>query len=485
MTEVPREGARQPGVISAVPALAAMGRAVLLLLFVALLAPQPVVLPLKTALRTALEAEARHDHAARADALETAAARLPYSSALEYRSGLADLAAGRFDSAARRIRTAASQDGWTSESRTALGDALAGLGHVDAAAVEWEIALAEVPTDRGLLARLASYYERAGRYPEAIELLGQLGQSGDLAAYYRLTILTAALTPVDALARIAILEARAPDLAPVLGTLRSAIETGRMSGNDAYTKAVVGLAFVQLREWALAEIALSQALAAEPGFAEAYAYLGLAQDMQHKDGLMAYDNAIRLDPESPLIQFLTGLHWRRLENSDRALPYLMAAQGLDPDNPAVAAEIGGAHASLGNITAAEHWLVRAVQLDQRNPAFWLLLARFYVDHEYQVAEAGLPAARMAAGLDPDSPQAADTLGFALVLTGDLVNGRKFLDLALAADDSLASAHYHLGHLLGLQGARQAAESHLQRALALDPEGSIGGLALKALAHLAP
>jgi tetratricopeptide (TPR) repeat protein len=349
------------------------------------------------------------------------------------------------------------------------------------------LALADAPNDDTLLARLANSYEAAGLYPEAIGALTELARvRGDnTAVFYRLALLTAATAPDQALSRLALASDVAPELSEPLRLVMAAIEDGRSSGDEAYTFGRVGYALIQLKEWPLAEVALTQAIQRDGQYADAFAYLGLAQDMQAKDGLPNYEQALALAPDSALVQFLTGLHWRRLGNSNSALPYLKTAQALDPQNPAVAAEIGGAYAALGDLTSAEIWFTEAVRMDEQNPDFWLLLARFYVDNEYHVAELGLPAARMAVGLDPENALAADALGYALQLTGDLANAEKMLLRALELDSGLASGYYHLGLLYQKQGRPAEAETVLNHTLALDPEGLYGGLALKALATLSP
>ena len=195
---------------------------------------------------------------------------------------------------------------------------------------------------------------------------------------------------------------------------------------------------IQLGEWPLAEVALTQAVNRDGGYADAFAYLGLAQDMQAKDGLPTYEQALVLAPEFAAGAVLDGAALApRWATPNSALPYLKTAQALDPQNPAVAAEIGGAYAALGDLTSAEIWFAEAVRKDEQNPAFWLLLARFYVDNEYHMEELGLPAARMAVGLNPESALAADALGYALVLTGDLANAEKMLLRALELDNASA------------------------------------------------
>ena len=465
----------------------ALARGVLLLVLVLIAGFQPGVQAIRRDYQAAQAAAASKSFGAAADALADAAARLPYSGYAANRAGLAEISAGRFDDAIRHLFAAVALDGWTTARRVALGDAYLGKGDAHSAVAQWETALADDPKNDGVLARLANQYEAAGRYSDAVNVLNQLAQlrPQDAAVYYRLALLTAATSPEDAPARLALAAGVSPSLSPATKTLIDAIQEGEATGDRAYVFGKVGYALVQLSEWRLAEEALTHAVTLNPQYADAFAYLGLARDRQNKDGLDAYQTAVKLAPQSPLALYLLGLHWRRAGDSNTALPYLLAAQKLDPQNPAIAAEIGGAYASTGDLTNGEICLSEAVKRDDQNPQWWLLLAKFYMDNEYHVAELGLPAARRAANLDPKSGPAADIFGYALVLTGDLVNGEKMLQQALSLGGDTASTAYHLGVLYLRQNRKPEAEIAFKHALTLDPDGFYGGLALKALGALTP
>jgi len=467
---------------------AAVGaRAVVLLALLALAGFQPGVLAISRDYQAANAATANKDYATAATALADAAARLPYSGYAANRAGLAEISAGRFDDAIRSLFRATDIDGWTTARRVALGDAYLGKGDAASAVSQWETALATDPTDDGLLARLANLYEAAGRYADAATVLNQLVQlrPTDPAVYYRLALLTAATNPEAAPAKLALAAGVSPSLAPATQVVLAAIQAGQASGDRAALFGKVGYALIQLTEWRLAEEALTQAVTLNPQYGDAFAYLGLAKDRQNKDGLADYETAVKLTPQSPLVQYLLGLHWRRVGDSNTALTYLLAAEKLDPQNPAVAAEIGGAYASTGDLPNGELWLSQAVKADDQNPQWWLLLAKFYVDNNYHLAELGLPAARRAVQLAPKSGPAADVLGFALVLTGDLANGEIALHQALTLGGDSASVYYHLGVLYQNQTRLPEAEAAFKHALSLDPDGVYGGLALKALSALTP
>ena len=70
-------------------------RALLLLLAVLWLAPQPILRPIAALLAAAQAATTAEDYPAAADALANAAARLPYDAYLIHRAGLSEISAGR------------------------------------------------------------------------------------------------------------------------------------------------------------------------------------------------------------------------------------------------------------------------------------------------------------------------------------------------------------------------------------------------------
>jgi tetratricopeptide (TPR) repeat protein len=448
----------------------------------------PVALPAAFQRATALTAEQKYLEAA--EVLNDAARRLPYESRALVLAGSADISAGRFESAVGRLRRAADLGGWTPSLHIAVGDALNGQGDTANAITEWELALAAWPDANvpdALLERLANAYEQVGRLAEASALLNRRLQSGtaDPLVLYRQALLLAATSPAEATGSLAAVAQLSTDYAPNAQALLNAVQTGLNAGDEAYLFGVVGLQLVQMQEWALAEKALTQAVGLNNQFADAYAYLGLALDSQGKNGQPAYESALQLAPNSPLTQYLYGLHFRNLGQSGQALPYLLAAQQLDAQNPAIAAELGGAYAAQNDLPNAEIWFTQAVTLAPQNPQFWLLLARFHVDNEWKVADLGLPAARQAVGLNPSSALANDALGYALIITGDLVNGQKKLEEAMALDPSLSSIYYHLGQLYFIQGKTEEASAAFNRTLNLDPQGQYGKLAIQALAKIAP
>lgn len=438
------------------------------------------------AARQALSAEPQ-DLAAASSALDRAVARLPYDGLTQFRGGQIALASGDADSAVSRFKTAFTLIDVGAPEHLALGDAFLAQGRRAEAVDQFETARDLAPGQPEPLARLAWAYEADARWADAAAALAQLSQAGAATPdqIYRLAVLTAATDPATAGARLAV-AAEVPSVHQAQARhLLDAVTTATGQDDQAFAFATVGIALVQLEEWPLAEVALQKAVDANNGFADAFAYLGLAQDRQGKDGEPALAQAAALAPESPLVSFLYGLHYRGLSESAKAIPWLHKAQAADPANPAIAAELGGAYAATGDLTNGEEWFRKAVSLNDRDGQFWLLLARFYVDREYKIAEEGLPAARMAVGLNPNSALAADALGYALILTGDGLTGQQELERALSLEPHLAAAQYHLGVYYVGVGQVEKAEPYFDQVLVLDPTGPYGDLALKAKALISP
>ncbi len=432
--------------------------------------------------RRALGAEPQDLETARA-ALARAADRLPYDGLTQYRAGQVALAAGDAEAALARFQAAFSLIDVGAAEHVALGDAYLAQGKRAEAVAEFETARAADPQNTNTLGRLAKAYEADARYADAVAALAQLSQAGaaDAQQLYRLGVLTSVVEPSAAASRLAVAaEVPSPYQAPARQLL-DAVSRATAQTDPALVYGTIGIALVQLAEWPPAEAALQQAVTANDTFADAFAYLGLARDRQGKDGAQALAQAAALTPDSPLVNFLYGLHFRSLSQSADALPWLHKAQAADPNNPAIAAELGGAYAATGDLANGEVWFRKAVSLNDRDGQFWLLLARFYVDRDYKIADEGLPAARMAVGLNPNSALAADALGYALVLTGDGLTGKQELERALDLDPGSAAANYHLGAYFLSANDAETAKIYFNQAMALDPQGPYGDLAVKALA----
>ncbi len=418
-------------------------------------------------------------------AIADAYARQPWNAARAESAGLAALGVGDTTAAQAALEDAVAIKGWTPELHIAMGDVYNETGDSKSALAEWEAALPDRPADPKLLPRRAVAYDSADLYPQAVAALSTLVglQPGDAVAQYRLGVLLSVIDPPSAPSHLALAAAQDAAVQPFADSLNQAITAGLDTKDSSYTAAIVGYTLIGLKEYGLAKASLLNAVSSRPDFAEAYAYLGLAEDQLGNDGTYAYDRAVAIDDKLPLVHYLLGLHYRRAQDHDKAVVELQRAFELDPSNAAAAAELGSAFTEQADLETAEIWYTQAVNVAPRDANFWILLANFYLDHGLKVETTGLLAAEKAAELAPGSAEAHDAVGYGEYLNRRFDLAERALLKAQSLDPQSARVYYHLG-LVYVDTARiSEARQALQTAVALDPGGPIATLALQTLARL--
>src|SRR5574341_804752 len=353
-----------------------------------------------------------------------------------------------------------------------------------AQAAESELRAGHYNTAELYLNQLAEIYMSRREWAKAAQVLQLLTQVAptDARLFYRLGLIQALDQPdwaAAALSRAISLDERLNErLLPLRATL-----INREGEPPDLLYARLGLIYLTLGEYPLSEEALSRALALNPAYGEALAYLAYVRIRQGKPGLGAAQQAIALNPDSPIVLYLAGLAWMEHERSVQARALFEKAHELDPRNPAFAAEIGSTYRAESAYEWAELWMNEAAYLAGDDVRFQILLVQFYVDEEYLVAEKGLPLARTLAEQHPDNAQAREALGWAYFLTGQIDLARDELTMALALQPDLARAHFHYAVLLETEGRLADAITHYNRASLLEPDGSFGALARRALKRL--
>lgn len=417
--------------------------------------------------------------------IDDAYARQPWRSDRAEAAGMAALAVADYDSARAKLEAAVALKGWTPNLHNAMGDAYKGSGDLAKAVEQWELALPDKRTDPYLLTKLSNAYESQARYPDAAAMLRTLVavQPGNAVAQYRFGAILSVTDPASAPAHLELAAGLDESVKPQADSLNKAVVAGLDSDDPAYSAGVIGYTLVGLQEYALAKESLLNAIAAKPDFAQAYAYLGLAEDRLGNDGLYAYQRALSLDQKLALGHYLLGLHYRRQRDNDQAIPALKRAFELDPSYAAAAAELGSAYAEEADLQTAELWYAQAVNIAPDDANFWLLLAQFYLDHELKVTEAGLPAAQQAAALAPGSAIAHDAVGYGYYLLGQLDLAEPELLKAQGLDQRYNKVYFHLGLLYLDTNRPDEAKRALETAVALDPDNPLAGSALQAMAHL--
>ncbi len=361
-----------------------------------------------------------------------------------------------------------------------LGDAYLHSGDTDAAMAAWEKARLGVGAEE-ITRRYLEVHLGVGDIPAVaadLQTLVELRPT-DVRLRYQLGLHLAALQPESALPHLAQVADLDPALKPGAERLAGSIRTALLAGDPAYTLLESGRALASIGEWALAAEAFRGSIAAEPNYAEAWAYLGEATQQlavygspeiegQTADsgppsvaslaeyGLAELEKALQLDSNSLPANTLIALYWQRQGRYDLALEYLNRVTALFPDDPTLQAQLGSTLALSSDLEAALKAYRRGVELAPLQAEPWRLLAGFCVLHEYLLKEEGLPAARRAAALDPSDPANLDTLGQALLLLEDFSTSQRFFESALELDSGYAPAQVHLGLVYALQGDTQKA-----------------------------
>lgn len=305
----------------------------------------------------------------------------------------------------------------------------------------------------------------------------------DADAQTRLALVQALVEPDAALPSLELAAKTDLQRSERLNELSAALVARQNLSPDSAYLARLGQIYVGLAEYDLADDALTQAVDLNPAYGEALAYLAFARAKLGKPALGIMHQAIALQPGSPSVRFLAGLTWKTLGRHAEARAEFERAFTLDPTNPSTAVEIANAHRAENANAYAEIWLQEALRLSGGDLRFRILLAQFYVDDNYRVAEAGLPLAQQLVIDAPDSAEAHDALGWAYFLLGGLDRASEQLNHALALDPTLARTHLHLGALMEAQANPGAAILEYRRAVELDPSGVFGALAGRALERL--
>lgn len=299
------------------------------------------------------------------------------------------------------------------------------------------------------------------------------------------SLAAALIHPQSALPSLRKILAANPNPPTLVLDLDRTIEDSMATQDPAYRLAQVGQTLARNNRWDLASLAFQAALNLEPNYIEAQAYLGLSMDHLGQDGGTLLQSAAAAASRAALPHAFLGWHWATHGEPKKAAAELAAASTLEPDNAAIAAQLGAAEEALGDMQAARQDYEKAVQLQPKSAGFWLILARFSLDNEIDVAHLGLAAARQAALLSPGDPDAFDDIGLAYYLQGEPRLAVHMCSHALNLDPSSPSALYHLGLAALAMGDTQRAAGVLRAAAQFDPGGPYAELAQRALSKAGP
>ncbi len=349
----------------------------------------------------------------------------------------------------------------------------------------WQKANGSCPDETAYYQALLRHYWNQNDLTSARSVLEEWIELGgeDPQSYLQLGILLAATQPEDAIDPLRKAQQLSEEPIPLASALIRAIEDAREANLPAYTLASVGQTLTRYTEWTPAVWAFEAALALDPEYAQAHAYLGLALDRSGQDGFEHMQTAVSEQPQNPLAYALLAYHWQMKAQPTIAKIYLEIAARLDATNPAISAQLAQVFADLGDLEAAKNALRISVTLAPEDAQFWYLLARFSIERGIEIQTLGIPAARNALLLDRQNPAGLVLLGYAHLTLGNFDLAERLLWRAVQMNPKLAETQYYLGLLRRMQGDPDRARAAWEYARLLDPDGAIHELAGRMLQTL--
>ena len=454
---------------------------ILLLLLTLILAPRLAAGGLDLARARRFEAAGHNADAAAAYA--QAAQRIPWQPSLWEKAGINAQLGGDAQNAVVFMnkaigREAISRQGWLS-----LGVAYQQLGDVSSAVNAWEQALPLAEAYRSL----AQAERGLGDFQSAVEHWRALLalEPGDAAAHYALGLLLTASAPESALPELMQAARLDPGLDASVQGLRTALNTAFLSDDQAYQFLLSGRALAALCDWDLAAEAFQKAIAANPGYAEAWAWLGEAKQHRDQDGSAELLEAVTLEPNSAMIQALYGIYFQRLGLPEKALEAYRKAADLEPQNDAWQIALGSAYQQKGDLIAAYNCYLRAVELSPQDVIAWRALATFSVNNGVDIASTGQAAIEKLLALAPDDWQTYDLAGQVMTALEIYPQAETYLKRALELDATQPAPSLHLALVYLQKNDPSSAFPFLDQTKALDPDGPYGRQAGRLLEQYFP
>src|SRR4030095_2592310 len=112
-----------------------------------------------------------------------------------------------------------------------------------------------------------------------------------------------------------------PELDPAVQTLRTALNLASINGSPSGRLVIIGRGLGLVNEWGLARAAFEEAVKKDEKNAEAWAWLGGANQQMGVScgGNGEHNQALDLNPNSSTVRGLRGLYFQRVGNFRQAL----------------------------------------------------------------------------------------------------------------------------------------------------------------------
>lgn len=430
-------------------------RILLFVLLTLLALAAPVILSGYSELNQAAAAESYNEIA---EHYLRAAQRLPWRADLYELAGHAYFHATDYERADEMYQVAFDRNALSPEGWAAWGDVNYLNGDTARAAEVWNQALVQENPSDGIYLRLAREAQDTEDYTSAAEYLQTFveHQPQDASAHYQLGLFLTLSDPDRAASELILASQLDVQFDPAVQTLRTVLNLASLADSASQKFVVIGAGLGSVEEWVLARAAFESAVQADASNAEAWAWLGEANQHSGRDGSAELNRALELNPNSSTVRGLRGLYFQRTGNYRDALTEHQFAASLDPQNPARFVSLGNAYALTGDLVLALESFQYAALIAPGDATYWRALAEFCGRNGIQLKDIAIPAAQRAVVLAPDDSRSEDVLGWLWYLDGGFLEAERHLLRALELDPRNDSAYLHLGVLYQRIGDRPRA-----------------------------
>ena len=402
-----------------------------------------------------------------AEHYQNAAQRIPWRADLYELSGHAYYYAKDYAQADAAYQKAFSFHALSPEGWVAWGDVNYLNNNPQRATEIWEQANEQGNISDGLYSRLAQIFQAKGEFSKAAEYLQKYvsAHPEDASAHYRLGLLLTLSDPNQAVSELTSASQLDPQFGPVAETLREALNLISPKDSVSTRLVIIGRGLGLVNEWQLARAAFESATEVDGKNAEAWAWLGEANQQTGSSEAVReeLDRALALNRNSATVHGLRGLYFQRVGNFRDALAEFESAAALEPKNPTWFVSIGESHAKLGDLIHALQAYQMATTLAPEEGNYWRLLAIFCAQNNVNVKDVGVPAAQKAVDLSKGDIASLDVLGWLFLSDARYKDAERILNRALELDSQNASVHLHLGMLYLQTNDRASAYDHLVKA----------------------
>ncbi len=225
---------------------------------------------------------------------------------------------------------------------------------------------------------------------------------------------------------------------------------------------------------------LKTALGQNPNSSALYLLQGqaLAQNKQLQEAEAPLEHALQLDPKNTNAVILLAQLQSSRGAKDQAIATYQRAIEQSPSNTPLQLALGALFESAGNWQSAKAIYEKVLNAQPENPFAANNLAYILLDHGGSVNMALNLAQTARRGL-PNSPNTADTLGWALYQNGAYSVAAPLLEDAVKKSADNAAYHYHLGAIYQkLNDSR--ARAQLEKAVSLNPGSPVADQSRRAL-----